>query len=184
MIMENDKNDFTSPYDEITKIPSDEITSNTRLTKKTMSELTKISRLIDIIIIVIGALGIVAHIALSLSGNAPDQMLLILYIVLLGVGALLLFMQNKLINDTLKDINSYCYVFTKDSVSVSAFKNETFAGATIVLYSDIKKYKENKSFIMLYLKDNASFPVSIEELSEEEKQTIIDWIKNDSNITQ
>lgn len=179
--MENDKNNFKSPYDEIAEIPGDEITSNTRLTKKTMNELTKISRLIDIVIIIIGALGVIAHIVLSLLSDPPDQMLLILYIALLGVGAVLFFMQNKITKDTLKDINTYCYVFTKDSISVSAFKNETFVGATIVLYSDIKKYKFDKSFIMLYLKDNASFPVSTEELSEEEKQRITDWIKNGSS---
>lgn len=142
------------------------------LNEKVQIELSKKPKLISLICVIIGAIGLVAYIAISMFIDHWAINILLFFAFPFGVGLVTLTTINK--NTKNFKLNNVInnYKFYEDHIIITSFKGDEQIGMSKIEYSAINKIKETETFLFFFANFSAAFPIIKTALNNDELSTI------------
>ena len=148
-----------------------------KVDRELQEELNKTLKRNSLIMIIIGAIGLVAYIAISMFiEHYFLEMLLWLFVGLCGIGVGLLIVVNKT-NKKVVDNNLVGeYELFEEYLIINTLKNDEQISTMKFYYKDIVKIKETESYIFLYPNKQIAYPIAKKKLLPEELSIAKLWI--------
>ena len=148
-----------------------------KVDRELQEELNKTLKRNCLIMVIIGAIGLVAYIAISMFiEHFLLEIFLWIFAGLLGVGVCLLIVINKT-NKKAADNNFIGeYELFEEYLIVNTFKNDEQISTIKLYYKDVIKIKETENYIFLYPNKQIAYPIAKKKLLPEELSMVKLWI--------
>jgi len=148
-----------------------------KVDRELQEEVNKTLKRNCLIMVIIGAIGLVAYIAISMFiEHFLLEIFLWIFAGLLGVGVCLLIVINKT-NKKAADNNFIGeYELFEEYLIVNTFKNDEQVSTIKLYYKDVIKIKETENYIFLYPNKQIAYPIAKKKLLPEELSMVKLWI--------
>jgi len=148
-----------------------------KVDRELQEEVNKTLKRNCLIMVIIGAIGLVAYIAISMFiEHFLLEIFLWIFAGLLGVGVCLLIVINKT-NKKAADNNFIGeYELFEEYLIVNTFKNDEQISTIKLYYKDVIKIKETENYIFLYPNKQIAYPIAKKKLLPEELSMVKLWI--------
>lgn len=161
------------------------IETNVKLDLNMQKALNRKRFITYVVMLVVGSVGLFAYLAISVAlESGPKWLDYILWTsaVFFGFGLVFLLVLNKTNKKVEESQRVNNYVFFKDFMLITTYCKGEAISSLKQYYHEIVKVKETKDYIFLYLSSNLAYPLLKKDLKEEDKNTILSYIKSAINI--
>lgn len=159
------------------------IETNTKLDLKMQKALNLKLFIASIVLLIIGIVGLLGYLILSIGFRMDTIWLdILLWVFSISFGYGLIWMlsvirTNSAVADEQKENN---YMFFEDYVLITTYFKGENIGSIKLYYKEIKKIKQTNDYIFLYRSFRIVYPVSKQNLNQQDCETVLSLIKKQS----
>lgn len=156
-----------------------------KIDENVQNELNRNSKILAWVLIGVGALLEIAYIAIpSTEDTSLLSMMLTVGAIWIGLGVALLISIKKAKQTALRAETIESYEFLPDFVLVATYQNGEIVSTTKLLYANICKTMETKSYFFFYPSKTSAYPIEKSAIAPEQLEQIKMWIDRARNAGQ
>ena len=149
---------------------------------KVQKEVNQSTQNLSILSIIFGSIGLVAYIILTIvfEKNAFFTILLGLSIFFFGFGLIMLITVAKVNAKGSAQNLTDEYELDETFIEVKSYRNDEIVAMQKTYYKELFKFKETKSYLILYPNSSQAFVIPKADFSQEDIATIKSWVKKEN----